>query len=151
VSLVATLARAAKPALAVAATLAGPAPQVDVASQFAGFWYEVKLSPTTGNVLWRPGLQVTAQVPRLGAKPESAVSVPADALLYHEGRTLVYVQVEPYKFQRREVTLLGSEGGRWILRRATGSVGVKPGEKVVSQQAQLLLSEEFRGAAADAD
>jgi hypothetical protein len=149
-----TPSRPARPAAALAATLVGPAPQVDPASQFAGFWYEVKL-PARGGVLWRPGLQVKAEVRPPDAKPQPAVSVPAEAVLYHEGRTLVYVQVEKgkYKFQRREVTLLGNTAGRWVLARRQGKepTGLAPGETVVAQQAQLLLSEEFRGAAGDAD
>ena len=47
------------------ATLIGPAPQVDVASQLAGYWYAVnsppiQLSKSRGEGLWRPGLQVKA-------------------------------------------------------------------------------------------
>jgi hypothetical protein len=75
------------------------------------------------------------------------VSVPVEAVLYHEGRALVYVRLKPGKYQRREVRLLGREGGHWVLARRQGQspTGVAPGEPVVSRQAQVLLSEEFRG------
>lgn len=148
VQLVATAAAPpAKSSATVEATLVGPTPRLDVASQFAGFWYDVKLPPLPIFAAWRPGLQVKAFLPLAGGKSQPAVSVPEAAVLYHEGRTLVYVQVGSDKFQKREVTLLGREGDRWVLagRRGTEPAGVAPGEAVVWRQAQILLSEEFRG------
>jgi hypothetical protein len=138
-------------------TLVGPAPQVDVASQFVGYWYEVKKLPGPGgdprDAVWRPGLQVKAHVRSPGAGSQPAVSVPAPAVLYHEGRALVYVRVKADKYQRREVRLLGREGDRWILARREGKAptGVAPAEAVVSRQAQVLLSEEFKLLGGDAD
>jgi biotin carboxyl carrier protein len=138
----------------VEAVLAGPAPQRDATSQFVGYWYEVPKLPTWGtddgpsrNVLWRPGLQVKAYLQAAGAEPQPAVAVPATAVLYHEGRALVYVRLKSDKYQRREVSLLGREGDSWVLtpRRGDALMGVAPDEPVVSSQAQALLSEEFRG------
>ena len=81
------------------------------------------------------------------------MTVPAGAVLYHEGRPLVYVRVGPEKYQRREVRLLGREGNRWVLAARQGElpVGVAPDEAVVSRQAQVLLSMEFLSAGADDD
>jgi hypothetical protein len=134
---------------AVEAVLAGPAPQRDLTSQFVGYWYEVASARTT----WRPGLQVQAHFRPAGAAVRQAVSVPATAVLYHEGRALVYVRIKPNRFQRREVALLGREGDCWILSRRQGEapVGVAPNEPVVIRQAQVLLSEEFRRGGGDAD
>ncbi len=131
------------------AHLVGPAPRLDAVSQFAGFWYEVNLPPVP-RPLWRPGLQVKAQVPLQKAQPQPAVSVPATAVLYHLGRALVYVRTEPGKYKRWEVQLLGREGDNWIvnLRKKGEFTGVAPGDAVVSRQAQLLLSEEFRSSVA---
>jgi hypothetical protein len=143
----------------VRAVLAGAAPQIELLSQFAGYWYELDVSPAypsekaaAGNgraavgpqlgSVWRPGLFVRAWVKVPGAKPRRAVAVPETALLYHQGRALVYVRVAPGRFERREVQVLGREGGRWIL-----TSGVTAGEPVVSRRAQVLLSEEFRSAA----
>jgi hypothetical protein len=132
---------AEKPAPPVPATLAGAAPQVETTSQSAGFWYEVAAQdPNAG--IWRPGLFVTATVPVLAAKPRPAVAVAETALLYHQGRALVYVRLSPGRYERREVQVLGREGGRWLL-----GGGVSAGEAVVYQRAQVLLSEEFRGEA----
>jgi biotin carboxyl carrier protein len=138
---------------AVPATLLGPAGQVDAVSQSAGYWYEVG-SPgsdqahagkqeangmTPGGQAWRPGLFVRAHLQVSEAKPRPAVAVPRTALLFHQGRTLIYVRVGPGRFERREVSVLGRDGERWVL-----GTGVAAGEAVVCRQAQVLLSEEFK-------
>ena len=45
----------------------------------------------------------------------TAVAVPVGAVLFHQGRALVYVRLEPAKFQRREVRILGRHGDRYFL------------------------------------
>jgi hypothetical protein len=140
-------------AQAVPATLVGPAGQVDAVSQLAAYWYEAdtthraKSNPTkkgngtsSNGSTWRPGLFVQAHLKSSQAKPQQAVSIPQTALLIHQGRTLVYVRLSPGRYERREVRLLGREGDRWMV-----SAGVAAGEHVVYRQAQILLSEEFRG------
>jgi hypothetical protein len=136
---------------AVSAALVGPAPTVDGGSQLAGFYYLVR------NRSWRPGRFVQAELPAPNAAPREAVSVPASAVLYHQGRALVYVLNEDEenkdkKYQRREVQVLGFEGGRcFVVPRRTsflnqslpnGDVG--PDEEVVVGNPQVLLSLEFR-------
>lgn len=141
----------------VDAQLLGPAPQVDVTSQFVGYWYEARLprpnSDVVADTLWRPGMQVTARVRAAGSEAQAAVAVPATAVLYHEGHPLVYVRTAPDTFQRREVRLLGRESDRWILaiRQGDRPDGVTPEEAVVSRQAQVLLSREFLAVGADND
>jgi multidrug efflux pump subunit AcrA (membrane-fusion protein) len=140
------------------ASLAGAAPRVDAASQFVSYWYEVQdntlppRSSEAASALWRPGMHVMAEMRAEGAA-QAAVSVPAGAVLYHDGRPLVYVRVGPERFQRREVRLLGREGDRWILSTRQGelAVGVMPGEDVVARQGQVLLSKEFLAGSADND
>jgi biotin carboxyl carrier protein len=136
----------------VEASLVGPAPRVHAALQFVSYWYDVRL-PQSSSIIWRPGLQVMAVLRSAGASATPAVSVPASAVLYHEGRPLVYVRAGKEKYQRREVRLLGREGDRWILavRQGEPPVGVAPEESVVSRQAQVLLSKEFLTASADED
>ncbi len=131
----------------LSATLIGPAPQAEVNTQFSGYWYEAVIEPdpkSNAHVVWRPGRFVTAVVRLPDAPPRAAVSVPAGAVLTHQGRSLVYVREGPDQFERREVRVLGREGGRVVL-----GAGVKAGEPVVARQAQVLLSEEFRAAAGD--
>jgi hypothetical protein len=138
----------------------GPAAEADAASQFARYWYEVDFRTASRNpsapapelhdgVFWRPGLFVKALVKAPQATAQEAVAVPVGAVLFHQGRALVYVHVEPHRFARREVRILGRQGNRYVLAPRDplfelDKVGVKPGEQVVSEQAQVLLSEEFR-------
>jgi hypothetical protein len=140
---------AAGPARTLKGRLLGTAPQVEVSSQYAAYWYEVDTRPlsvgTGGGGLWRPGLFVKGLVKVPGARARSAVSVPETSLLYHEGRALVYVRIGPGRYERREVQVLGREQDRWAL-----ASGVEAGESVVWKRAQVLLSEEFR-AEADLD
>ena len=70
--------------------------------------------------MWRPGLQVKAFAKTAGSKPREAVAVPETAVLFHQGRALVYVRREAGKYERREVRLLGHEGDRWILNTNQG-------------------------------
>jgi multidrug efflux pump subunit AcrA (membrane-fusion protein) len=135
------------PACPLRARLLGTAPQVEVPSQFAAYWYEADTAPLAagsgrGVRVWRPGLFVKALVKVPQVAPQPAVAVPATSLLYHQGRALVYVRLSPGRYERREVQVLGREGDRWVL-----AGGVEAGEPVVSRRAQVLLSEEFRGEA----
>jgi hypothetical protein len=128
----------AEPRSVLSARRSGTAPTVDPASQYAGYYYEAHGQEREAT--WRPGLFVQAHVPDPAGRPVEAVAVPATALLYHQGRALVYVQLNPGRFERREVQVLGREGESMFLGR-----GVRAGEDVVTQHAEVLLSEEFRG------
>jgi hypothetical protein len=153
--------RAAPPR--VRARLVGAAPEVDVVSQYAGYFYEVipPESPARPDGLaWRPGLFVKGDLagePEAGTKPQPAVSVPAGAVLYHEGRALVYVveerTEETTRYVRCEVRVLGRQDGRCVLvERPTvaGPGRLMAGAQVVVIGTQFLLSQEFKGSA-DAD
>jgi hypothetical protein len=135
----------------MSAALVGPAPTVDGSSQLTGFYYLVH------NCSWRAGRFVQAELLSPNATPREAVSVPASAVLYHQGRVLVYVLIEDEKtkdkkYQRREVQVLGFEGGRcFVVPRRTsflnqslpnGDVG--PDVEVAVSNPQVLLSIEFR-------
>jgi len=91
-------------------------------------------------------LFVKSSVEAPQGKTQDAVAVPATALLYHQGRALVYVCVEPGKYERREVQILGRVGNLCVVlaRQGLSPFGLAPGDEVVFRQAQLLLSEEFR-------
>src|SRR5262245_3175740 len=125
----------------------GPAPQVDPASQRVGYLYQVEAAGdrqgSAEAVAWRPGTFVKAELPAPQGEPRRAVSVPDTALLYHQGRAIVYVLKERRPktsiFERREVQVLGRQGDRWVL--AAGEF--RSGQKVVSDEPQVLLSAEF--------
>src|SRR5262249_59614328 len=122
----------------------GAAPQIEPASQMAGYWFEVRPDVTApaapesngsgalkgdtrlrAGAVWRPGLFVKAFVKVPESAPRPAVSVPEGALLYHQGRALVYVRLSPGRYERREVRVLGRDGDRWVL--ASGVTAGGPG------------------------
>jgi hypothetical protein len=131
----------------VPAALLRQAPHIDPASQFTGYFYEIDAAGA--HVAWRPGLFVRAEIKdraRTDAPLREAISVPAAALLYHQGRALIYIRIkkdrEENTYARREVEVLGREGGRWILA-ANRKQQVVAGKPVVAREAQELLSAEF--------
>jgi hypothetical protein len=148
----------------VTAHFLGTGPAINPATQFARYFYQVEAPPpkngqdtnpigevglVTDGIIWRPGLLVKAQLPLApgpNAKFQEAVSVPAGALLYHQGRALVYVQTsgdeKAVTFARCEVQVLGHNGSRWILAPTNSMLGDQV--PVVIRNAQLLLSEEFK-------
>ncbi len=133
------------------AKLVGAAPQTDASSQLPGFYYTLHLDPRTVRPLWRPGQFVRTELPVSGAEPVDAVSVPASAVLYHQGRALVYIKADN-KFERREVRVLGQEGGRCVVARksefsdplSAPNSGIQADDLVVVRNPQVLLSLEFR-------
>ena len=136
-------------ASSVAARFTGSAPQVDAASQRLLLYYVVDVP---SGAAWRPGLSVKASFSDPSAQPRAAISVPASALLYHQGRSLVYVQLQPKEFERREVDILSHDGDRAILAITDRpGASVRAGWQVVYQQAQVLLSAEFRRDSDDDD
>ena len=84
----------------------------------------------------RPGAAIVAYLQAPGA-PQQGVIVPYSAIVRSGGKTWVFRQLEPDKFSRSEVAVDRTTGrGVFVMQ------GLKPGERVVSQGAQLLLSEE---------
>ncbi len=124
------------------ASLRGPAPQIEIGLQKISYLYEIVPSDSAtalSSPSWRPGLYVKTALPELGKSPQPAAAIPASAVLVHQGRQLVYVQLTPGHFERRVIELLGRADDTLFV------TGVRGGEAVVSKHAQVLLSEEFRG------
>jgi hypothetical protein len=136
---------------AITATLVGPASQVDGSSQLVGFLYLVRTDPKAGQSRWRPGLFVSARLPATQGPPREVVSVPTSAVLYHQGRALVYI-VEKEQYVRREVQVLSIEGDRCFLEPRKESFAnpsppnsdISVDDVVVVRNPQVLLSNEFR-------
>jgi hypothetical protein len=82
----------------------------------------------------------------MDSRPRNGISVPSTALLYHQGRALIYLRIPQGKaanvYARREVEVLGREEGRWILA-ANPRQKVVAGALVVARDAQELLAQEF--------
>jgi multidrug efflux system membrane fusion protein len=84
----------------------------------------------------RPGAAVTAYLRAPGPSQE-AVIVPYAAIVRFGGKSWVFRQVDDDKFNRREVAAGQSADNGFVVTK-----GLKPGERIVVQGAQLLLSEE---------
>ena len=108
------------------------APTVDPATPGEGFLFRISGAPRP----LRPGAPVLAYLRAPGASGE-AVIVPYSSIVRFNGKTWVFRQLADDKFSRREVPVdRTSEKG--VLTRES----LKPGERIVTKGAQLLLSEE---------
>jgi HlyD family secretion protein len=93
----------------------------------------------TGNpARLRPGLAVTAYLSIPGSLHRVAV-VPSSAVVQHAGASFVYVRTSEEEFVRRPLSDLRPARGGYVVEE-----GLTSGEEVVTQGAQLLLSEELK-------
>jgi multidrug efflux system membrane fusion protein len=118
----------------IEAEFLGPVPATDPQLQGQGF-----LFLTHHNALnLTPGAAVTAYL-ELGGEALSGVWVPASALLRYDSRLWVYTQHSETSFVRTPVVLGPPGPNGWLITQ-----GVRPDDKVVTQGAQVLLSEELK-------
>jgi hypothetical protein len=117
------------------AEIVGAAPQAD--PKFPGPALFALAKPDSG---LRPGASAAAVIP-WGA-PLAGVFVRSAAIIRFDGRLWVYAAVRSDRFERRELPDATPVRGGWIA-----ATGLEPGARVVVTGAQLLLSEELRGAA----
>ena len=120
-----------KPARA-AITFVSLATRIDPKIQGMSFFYTV---PAESGVL--PGMNVLAFLP--SGKPIEAVTVPASAIVWWQGRAWVYRRRGGDRFIRVEIaTDLPARSGGYIVK------DLPKDAEIVMRGAQLLLSEEFR-------
>jgi hypothetical protein len=117
----------------------GPTPAVDPQLQSSGFFFLV----TTNAGRLTPGAAVTGWIAFPG-EPKQGVSLPADAVVRHNGLTWVYLQTADDTFRRIPVTLEIPVKQGWLI-----SAGLKPQDKVVVVGAQQLLSQELSANASE--
>jgi multidrug efflux pump subunit AcrA (membrane-fusion protein) len=86
-----------------------------------------------------PGEAVTAFI-TIPGEPVSGVTVPASAVLRHEGAGWVYVQTETNQFVRTEVALDRSLNGGWFVSESLSATN-----RIVVVGAQSVLSAELSG------
>ncbi len=75
-----------------------------------------------------------------GGKEMSGVSVPSSAVIWYNGTPWIFLRNGANRFERKEISLTIPTADGWFIEK-----GVKPGEKVVVDGAQLLLSQELIG------
>ncbi len=105
-------------------------PQADPHRQGVRLLYHLQARPGLG-----PSTKLTAHLPADGTA--NGVTVPSAAVVRVEGHTWVYQQTAPGRFLRRPIELLQLEPEGYFVRE-----GFSPGDTIVVQGAQILLSEE---------
>lgn len=126
-------------ASAQAARLVSAAPRSDVLLQGETFFYALPAAEL------RTAMRLDAWLP-LAGDAETGVDAPREAIVWRAGRPWLYVQTGPERFERRAVVRYRDLGANWFI-----GAGSAAGETVVTQGAQSLLSEEFRGQIPDED
>lgn len=115
----------------VAAQKLSASPLADPAVQGSP-WLYVANAPLAAN------LRTNARVPT-SSQTVSGLLIPARAVVWYGGQTWAYVRTAPDRFTRRFVPS-GTEGDKGFIVTS----GFHPGDEVVTQGAQLLLSEELK-------
>jgi hypothetical protein len=119
------------------ARLVSPFPRLDPRIQSPSFLYV-----TAHHAGLIPGLNIAVPLPS-GPVLQGLV-VPADAVVWWEGKSWSYEQVSANQFSRREVpTQIPVKDGWFVPSTNEANPTFKPGDKVVVNGAQQLLSQEF--------
>ncbi|MFM2294060.1 MAG: hypothetical protein RLZZ350_473 [Verrucomicrobiota bacterium] len=103
---------------------------VDPMTQQQSFLFLAKQSSLT------PGAAVTGFL-KTGGAAVSGVTIPADAILRHDGKAWIYLQTGDDEFSRREITLDRATDGGWFTSELSAT------NKVVTSGAQMVLSTEL--------
>jgi len=118
----------------IVAERAGLAATAEPAAQGQSFLF--RLTATRFGL--RPGLAVTARIPVPGPKGVG-VLIPTTAVVRVSGKAYAFTQTSGNEFVRKELTLDQPVEGGFVA-----PTNFAPGDRVVVQGAQLLLSEEFK-------
>ncbi|HEY8623734.1 MAG TPA: hypothetical protein VIM74_07690 [Casimicrobiaceae bacterium] len=113
------------------AYLVSPSVQSDPAVQGNAFIYRTSAPIALGT-------NVIAYLPT-SSQTTQGVVIPANAIVWYGGQPWTYVQMGANRFGRYPVPEQFPINGGFFANR-----GFKPGERVVTSGAQLLLSEELR-------
>ena len=116
------------------ATLITVSPAVDAASRTISVIYSVN----NDDGLLKVDMTANVRIPTGPAKP--VLLIPASAVLYGAGQSLVFVEPQPGTYQRRNVVTGESRGSDVAVRS-----GLTAGERVVSVGAETLRGELLRG------
>jgi hypothetical protein len=113
-------------------------PRLDARIQSPSFLYV-----TTGQPSLVPGLNLAVFLP--SGPLLQGVTVPATAVVWWEGKAWAYVQLSTTQFSRQEVPTQSPVNDGWFASITTQPESAfKPGDKLVVNGAQQMLSEEFR-------
>jgi len=122
------------PANAISATLVGPAPSVDPATQGRGYYFLVE-RPEPGLL---PGAAVTGYLPDARGLL-IGVLVPGSAIVRADGRSWIWLAAQGDELRREPVVLARPLGDGWLVAEPR-----LVGRRAVVAGAQELLSEDLR-------
>lgn len=97
---------------------------------------KARLTIDNSNGLLKPGMFATALTETASEGTERIIAVPAEAVLIDGTNRYVFVQIEPDKFKRKEVSV-----GRTLGRKMEITGGIKEGDSIVVKGAFILKSE----------
>lgn len=117
---------------AVEAEFVSPMPSVDAQTQGQGFLFLVK----SNQLHLLPGAAVVGYL-ALSGEAQNGVLIPRKAVVRFSGNPWIYIESGNDTFTRREVSEEHPQADGWFAAQ-----GLKPGDRVVTGGAQLLLSEE---------
>jgi hypothetical protein len=119
----------------VDAQLISSAPRTDPKIQGLSFFY---LAPPAGGLL--PGMNVLAYMSPDGGHP--GLTIPPSAIVWHAGKAWIYLRTASEGFTRQAIPAANYErpDGAVIIPAAS----IQNAQGIVTEGAQLLLSEEFR-------
>ncbi len=120
----------------VSAQLTSSLPQLDPRLQAPSFLYAVPAHPDLV-----PGINLSVFLP--AGPVRSGAVVPYGAVVWWQGKAWCYVEEQPDKFTREEVSTANPTPAGWFVNEAIGE-GIAAGGRIVTAGAQTLLSEEFR-------
>ena len=119
--------------LAHKAELISVATRTETVAQGESYYFQ------TGDKNIITGMNVTAWIPEAG-ELMTGVIIPKSALIWYMDQALVYIKTAETSFSRRPLAHYFVTADGYFIADA-----IKPGEQVVTQGAQMLLSEELRG------
>jgi cobalt-zinc-cadmium efflux system membrane fusion protein len=108
--------------------------QVDPANKTEGVIFEV----ANKNDVLAVGMNVDVRVP--SGEASTGLTVAASAIIEEEGHSIVFVELEPGRYEKREVKTGARDSKSVII-----TDGLKAGEKVVTTGAQLLAAGKEEG------
>ena len=116
----------------IPASFVSVSPQTDATIQGKTYFYQA----AAGSL--RAGMRVTARLPAQG-KATTGVNVPQTAVVWYGNKAWIYKKQAADRFIRQQISTDTEVGDSWF-----NATGLKAGEEVVTNGAQLLLSEEFK-------
>ena len=128
-----TISPAGSQGKSVSARFVSASPQADPALQGKTYFYRA----AAGEL--RTGMRVMIRLPSQDGKPSQGVIVPDNAVVWYGGQAWIYRKEGEDRFIRHAITTDNETEGGWF-----NAGTLKPGQPVVTQGAQLLLSEEFK-------